>query len=41
MKHHFYINEKLFELFCVKIDFAKYSEKCQNLVIQIFCSTLL
>ena len=27
IKHHFCKDEKLFELFCIKVDFAKYFEK--------------
>ena len=39
IEHHFYTDEKLFELFCIRIDFAKYFifhilyEKCRNLFI--------
>ena len=31
------MDEKFFELFCIKIDIAKYFEKCRNLLTQIFC----
>ena len=33
LKNHFYTDEKLFELFCIKNDFAKYSPKYCNLFI--------
>ena len=33
---HFYMDEKHFELFCIKNDFAKYFAKQRNLFIEIF-----
>ena len=32
------MGEKLFELFCVKNDFAKYFAKCHNLLYTYFVS---
>ena len=32
LKHRFYTDEKLFELFCIENNFPKYSTKCQNLL---------
>ena len=32
LKHCFYTDEKLFELFCIENNFPKYSAKCHNLL---------
>ena len=39
-KHHFYMNEKVLELFCIKNDFANYFAKYCNLFIFAHNGTL-
>ena len=36
-KIHLYTDERLFELFCIENNFAKYFAKCCNLFIYVFC----
>ena len=38
---HFYTDEKLFELFCIKNDFAKYFAKYRNLLFKYFVSHIM